>query len=355
MFSLPLYFQILGRIICIVLVAILGLSGIITGRAIILGIFSLFIALLLIANLTRFLNTSNRRIQLFLNAIADDESMLFFPEKTGSEEQRQLHKAFNRISLMLAEHKRKEFDRELQQKEYESWEKLMRVLTHEIMNSIAPIVSLSGTLLSYYESKGTPKSLASLTEQTILKTIRGLKTVKSQGQNLMGFTDSYRRMSRLQAPNLKTFPLDSLLENLHLLLQTDLSRLSISLEITTHPSPILLVADEELFSQVLLNLLKNAMQALEEQPEDRRIRIHSEQTSHGIEISVIDNGPGIAAELLEDIFVPFFTTKTTGSGIGLSLSRQIIRMHGGELHVLSTPFSETKFTVKLPLERKSFL
>ena len=112
-------------------------------------------------------------------------------------------------------------------------------------------------------------------------------------------------------------------------------------EITVH-------ADEKLLSQVLINLLKNAMQALEGQA-DGKIRMEVDTEKNQLLIRVTDNGPGVPSDLIEDIFVPFFTTKTTGSGIGLSLSRQIIRMHGGELSVASQPYRETCFTVSLPV------
>ena len=140
MFSARLYIRILLQVVAIVLVAGLGVAGIVTGRAVILGFVALFIAAWLISLLVYYLNASNRRIQLFLDAIEDDESMLYFPEDIGSREQRRLHAAFNRIHMLMTENRRKAFDRELHRKEYESWDKLMHVLTHEIMNSIAPVV-----------------------------------------------------------------------------------------------------------------------------------------------------------------------------------------------------------------------
>ena len=125
-------------------------------------------------------------------------------------------------------------------------------------------------------------------------------------------------------------------------LHIDFSLVLFLQEITVH-------ADEELLSQVLINLLKNAMQALEGQ-EDGKIRMEVDTEKNQLLIRVTDNGPGIPSDLIEDIFVPFFTTKATGSGIGLSLSRQIIRMHGGELSVASQPYRETCFTVSLPVK-----
>lgn len=347
-FSLRLYIHILLQIAIIILIAGTGFAGIISGKAIILGCIALLIALWLIGVLVYYLNSSNRRIQLFLDAIQDNESMLYFPENTGTEEQRRLHAAFNRIHKLMTESKQKEFDRELYRKEYESYDKLMHILTHEIMNSIAPIVSLSGTLLSYFRTKENNKNSDEITEATIRKTIRGLDTIKSQGQSLMNFTNSYRQLARLQTPKPKRFRLIRLIRNIEMLFLSDLQHLQILLSISHIREETEVYADEELLSQVLINLIKNAMQALEGQ-ENGEITLTAEQNRTSTLIEVIDNGPGVPHDILKDIFVPFFTTKDHGSGIGLSLSRQIIGMHGGELQVSSRPYSETKFTVILPL------
>ncbi len=348
MFSLHLYIRILLRVLAILIICGLGIAGIVSGRAIILGIVAICIGLGLIGSLVAYLNVTNRRIQLFLDAIQDNESMLFFPEAYGSKEQRELHAAFNRISRLITENKQKKLERELQQKEYESWDKLMHILTHEIMNSIAPIVSLSGTLLSYFRKKEEPKSPEEITDVMIGKTIRGLDTIKSQGQNLMNFTHSYRCMASLREPSPKLFSLTRLLLNLQVLYQAELDKRHITFDIQLFQPEIEIWADEEQLSQVLVNLLKNAIQALEKQ-EEGSIFIHVGNQEKNISIEIIDNGPGIAKELREDIFVPFFTTKSSGSGIGLSLSRQIIRMHGGQLLVSSEPFIQTCFTIMLPL------
>lgn len=346
MFSTGIYIRILLQVLGIVGVAGLGITGILTGKAIILGCITLLIACWQIRFLVFYLNATNRRIQLFLDAIQDNESMLVFPENSGSDEQRRLHAAFNRIHELIKENKRKEFDRELHRKEYEAWDKLMHVLTHEIMNSIAPIVSLSGTLLSYFHKKETTKSCHEITDATIRKTIRGLDTIKSQGQSLMHFTDSYRRLSYLQPPVPKLFSLTHLVRNMELLFHSDLQQGQIHLSIDLYQPEIEIKADEELLSQVLVNLLKNAMQALADQ-DDGKINLRVTQREATL-IEIADNGPGIPRDIQEDIFVPFFTTKASGTGIGLSLSRQIIQMHGGELRVFSQPYTETCFTITLP-------
>lgn len=243
----------------------------------------------------------------------------------------------------------KDIGRELSEKESQSWDKLTHVLTHEIMNSIAPVVSLSATLLSYYQPGGVPCGAAEVTDRMVAKTIRGLQTVRSQGQSLMRFTESYRRLSYVQPPVIRLFSLNRMVESLQVLLQADLERHAIGFTLLFTPKVFSVEGDEELLSQVLLNLLKNAIEALEEVASGRTICLKAVRSAEEIRIEVTDNGPGVAKELLEDVFVPFFTTKAAGSGIGLSLSRQIVRMHGGELIVSSEPFVRTRFTMVLPV------
>ena len=348
MFSTRLYIHILLFVLLIVFTLGLGLVGIISRKAIILGTITILIAFGLIGRLVYYLNSYNRKMKFFFDSIEDNESMLYFPENIGSKEQRYLYASFNRVYTLMSEHKKIEFERKLHQKEYESWEKLMRVLTHEIMNSITPIVSLSETLLSYFQIKHVSKSTKDITELTIKKTIRGLETIKSQGQNLIYFTESYRQYSGLKQPEFKYFSLTDLIENIQILYQEILQQQQIRFSTDFFQPQIQIYADENMLSQVLINLLKNSIQALTEQSE-REIHIKVYIQEMILFIKITDNGSGIPSNLLEDIFIPFFTTKKDGTGIGLSLSRQIIRMHGGELSVKSQPFHETSFTISLPL------
>lgn len=348
MFSTRLYIHILLFVLLIVFTLGLGLVGIISRKAIILGTITILIAFGLIGRLVYYLNSYNRKMKFFFDSIEDNESMLYFPENIGSKEQRYLYASFNRVYTLMSEHKKIEFERKLHQKEYESWEKLMRVLTHEIMNSITPIVSLSETLLSYFQIKHVSKSTKDITELTIEKTIRGLETIKSQGQNLIYFTESYRQYSGLKQPEFKYFSLTDLIENIQMLYQEILQQQQIRFSTDFFQPQIQIYADENMLSQVLINLLKNSIQALTEQSE-REIHIKVYIQEMILFIKITDNGSGIPSNLLEDIFIPFFTTKKDGTGIGLSLSRQIIRMHGGELSVKSQPFHETSFTISLPL------
>ena len=348
MFSTRLYIHILLFVLLIVFTLGLGLAGIISRKAIILGTITILIAFGLIGRLVYYLNSYNRKMKFFFDSIEDNESMLYFPENIGSKEQRYLYASFNRVYTLMSEHKKIEFERKLHQKEYESWEKLMRVLTHEIMNSITPIVSLSETLLSYFQIKHVSKSTKDITELTIEKTIRGLETIKSQGQNLIYFTESYRQYSGLKQPEFKYFSLTDLIENIQILYQEILQQQQIRFSTDFFQPQIQIYADENMLSQVLINLLKNSIQALTEQSE-REIHIKVYIQEMILFIKITDNGSGIPSNLLEDIFIPFFTTKKDGTGIGLSLSRQIIRMHGGELSVKSQPFHETSFIISLPL------
>ena len=232
---------------------------------------------------------------------------------------------------------------ELDEKETESWMKLIRVLMHEIMNSITPITSLSESLSNIYSDGGQPVSPAQVNVKTIATTLQGLNVIKEQGKGLMSFVESYRKLTRVPEPEKKLFKVGDLMNRVQVLYNSldnsERTELSVSLK-----NPELeIYADQNLISQVLINLLKNALEA-NESNKDGNIRIvASNVINDHPEICVIDNGPGIPEENIDEIFVPFFTTRPNGSGIGLSLSRQIMRVHGGNLKVKSVPDKETVF------------
>lgn len=234
---------------------------------------------------------------------------------------------------------------ELDEKELDSWMKLIRVLMHEIMNSIAPITSLSESLCRFFMIDGRPALPEEVSETTIQTTLRGLNVIKEQGNGLMLFVESYRKLTRLPKPDKKIFRIEELVSRIKVLYTSLENSEKIKLTATVNPPEMELFADENLISQVLINLTKNALQA-NEQNQDGRIQITAEFNSeHRPEIRVSDNGPGIPDEILEQIFVPFFTTREKGSGIGLSLSRQIMRLHGGSLQLRSVPGKETVFSL----------
>ena len=205
---------------------------------------------------------------------------------------------------------------ELDRKEVESWEKLTRILTHEIMNSLAPVTSISHTLLS---SSGDAETMR-----------QGLETIHATSDRLLRFVDSFRAVTRIPAPQKAPFYLSELVaESLSLIPHE-----GIEVEVSIEPEDTMLYADRALMSQVMVNLLKNAAEALLAQDCDRKITIRSTiDAEERIQIEITNSGKAIPAEVAENIFTPFFTTKTDGSGIGLAVSRQIIRLHGGSLRL----------------------
>lgn len=220
---------------------------------------------------------------------------------------------------------------ELDEKENESWIRLIRILTHEIMNSVAPITSISDSLLSKKES--IPVSAQ-----------EGIEVIRTTSRGLVRFVESYRQLTRIPAPNCRPFYLRPFLERMRTLaLQGQEKSVPVSIEIDIEPTDLLLYADEDQIGQVVLNLLKNALQALSGEGQGE-IRIEAREAERGaIVVDVSDNGKGMPAEVAENVFVPFFTTKQDGSGIGLSLSRQIMRLHGGSLILKSTRPEGTVF------------
>jgi nitrogen fixation/metabolism regulation signal transduction histidine kinase len=232
---------------------------------------------------------------------------------------------------------------ELDEKEVDSWMRLIRVLMHEIMNSITPITSLSESLSSIYRSGDKLIVPEEVTEKIIATTLQGLNVIKKQGKGLMEFVESYRKLTRMPKPEIKSFKVSDLYSRVKVL--TDSLEKGKNTEIYFHSenSDLEIYADENLISLVLINLIKNAVEANEKTP-NCKININAGfDPNHKPEICVSDNGPGISKENLEEIFIPFFTTREKGSGIGLSVSKQIMGAHGGTLKVRSIPDKETVF------------
>ena len=239
--------------------------------------------------------------------------------------------------------------KELDEKETDSWVKLIRVLTHEIMNTITPITSISESILKYFkETDG--KSTIELSEDYIQNTVKGLEVIKEQGGDLMEFVQSYRSFLSLPKPDKALVPAQRLLDKVMVLMHQENQNNDIEFEIRVDPKDLELFLDEKQISQILINLVKNALQSLSGQEEampvdsQGRISIIAGISKKGKKyIQISDNGPGIHPDVIDEIFVPFFTTKNTGTGIGLSLSKQIMHLHGGTIRVHSIPFQETSF------------
>lgn len=275
----------------------------------------------------------------------NEQKMVQFTGKQGSTTLLVKSGAFRNQKETLSLLSIQDINRELDEKELDSWLKLIRVLTHEIMNSIAPVTSLSESLSNYYQKEGEPIPASEVDDKLVKNTIRGLEIIKEQGKGLISFVESYRKFTRLPKPEKKLVSVADLLEKTALLRRAALPDDHTQITVKRPEKELLVLADEKLISQVMINLVKNAVEALDQQESGEIELIGRENQSGQTEIVVRDNGPGIPPELMEEIFVPFFTTRENGSGIGLSLSRQIMRLHGGSLKVQSTPGKETSFTL----------
>jgi signal transduction histidine kinase len=228
---------------------------------------------------------------------------------------------------------------ELEEQEMDAWQRLTRVLTHEIGNSVAPIASLAGTangLLHAGNDALPPDDVADVRE--------ALATIERRSQGLMRFVEAYRSLTRIPKPSFALFPVRSLFDDAQTLLRTSFGAANVALSVEVEPAGLELVADRALVEQVLLNLLLNALQAIDEAGGRVTLRAHVGPNGRPV-VEVEDDGPGIPEEALERVFVPFYTTKAAGSGIGLSLSRQVMRLHGGRLLVRSKP-GRTVFTLQ---------
>ena len=223
--------------------------------------------------------------------------------------------AFNDISNEIAEN------------EQESWSKLIRVLTHEIMNTVTPIASLSETLLNFEDVDGEVRN--------------GLNTISQSSRGLIKFVDTYRNLTRVAMPSKKAFYFRELAERVISLTREQAVITGTVCTYVEKSEDVLLYADEGQITQILINLVKNAVQA-----EAKNIEITAEiNLSEHIIINVINDGLPISKESQEEIFIPFFTTKQDGTGIGLSLSRQIMRLHNGSLKLTRSDASSTVFTL----------
>lgn len=231
---------------------------------------------------------------------------------------------------------------ELEEKELEAWQKLIRVLTHEIMNSVTPISSLASTVNMLLDNSDED---VFIDEKKIGNIKNAIKTIEKRSEGLINFVDNYRNLTKIPKPNFEIVSVKLLFTRLQKLLKNDIDKSDINLEIFIEPDTLEVTADPSLVEQVIINLILNSIHALENCKE-RNIKLSGELTDYGkINIKVSDNGPGIAEEIQEKIFIPFFSTKKDGSGIGLSLARQIMRLHGGNIRVDSKPYSATEFTL----------
>lgn len=232
---------------------------------------------------------------------------------------------------------------EMEEQELEAWQKLTRVLTHEIMNSITPISSLSSTLNGIITDKDEPKTISDDTWDDIRM---GLSTIEKRSQALIRFVEDYRRFTRVRTPRSSSFAVKNLFDRVKRLVEPALNDKNIVIHRSIVPENLELTADQELIEQALINIINNASQSIEQQ-KDAKIILRSRIDKNGhLIIQVEDNGPGISKDIMEKIFVPFYSTRNNGSGIGLSLCKQIMKLHKGTISVQSDPGYKTVFTLK---------
>lgn len=223
-------------------------------------------------------------------------------------------------------------DETLNKNESESWKKLLSVMTHEIMNSITPISSLADTLqrnlqLAIEQPEESHLELEDLNA--------GIKTIKNRSEGLLKFAKTYRSLSKVTKLNLQRVKVSELFNNIQLLMEPSIKAKNIDIEFKISGSKLELDIDTHLIEQVLINLILNAVDACKNQDDAEIKVIASQNPNRDIFIKVYDNGSGIPQDILENIFVPFFTSKATGSGIGLSLCKQIMLLHKGRVIVKS--------------------
>lgn len=234
---------------------------------------------------------------------------------------------------------------ELSEKEIESYQKLISILTHEIMNSLAPLTSISRTLNNIFQTEKLNDG--KLDDIQISTTIQGLKAIEEQSEGLLHFVGNYRKLIKIPPPVISTIDISEWIQQLNVLYTEICNHKNVQFEIIQEKKDFFIQGDKNLLNQVLINLIQNALDALDEVSEKRRIRIVFSASQENCFIRIGNNGPVIPPELQEKIFVPFFTTKQNGSGIGLSISNQIIKLHKGTLDVFSDDNTGTIFTIKL--------
>ena len=230
----------------------------------------------------------------------------------------------------------------LDETESKAWQKLLSVMTHEIMNSIAPISSLADTLKNrLQQSINRLNNTAGSVDDLEV----GIDTIKRRSEGLLKFAETYRNLNKITTPNLKKIYVRDLFENLSQLMQPTLDQKMIEMEIVLKDTDLILEADTNLVEQVLINLVVNSIEAVKDCEDARIVLSASRAANDRIVIKVADNGIGMPEEVQDKIFIPFFSTKKNGSGIGLSLCKQIMMLHKGNIHIQSIEGSGTSFSL----------
>src|SRR5690554_3463341 len=281
-----------------------------------------------------------------------DFSTRFVDEAPGDE----LSRLMQEMDEALEVFRKRLNDSMMEEAEVKAWQKLISVLTHEIMNSIAPIISLSETLsedagkepvenneTESDESTGTgPVENSEIDPEQYRIMQQAMETIHRRSKGLLTFVENYRKLTRLPQPVKQPILLDNLIETIQQLITPGGIRFTYSV----YPSRLILNADKEMVEQLLINLLKNAHEACEGM-RDKKVELKAEMVGDAVHLTVKDNGQGISPEAMDKVFIPFYSTKTGGSGIGLSLCRQIVARHKGKISVQSDKRG-TVFKIEFP-------
>lgn len=319
------------KISTIVLLSLLGawlfVSGLYFSAALVLlGIVALAISVYL--DRKKLIGKMERMIA----GIRNSDFSFHFTNSNSKDEIARLSQEMNEA---LEAFRSRTHDSMMDEAETEAWQKLISVLTHEIMNSIAPIISLSETL-----SEESNQNAVSHEDYRVMK--QAMQTIHRRGKGLLSFVENYRKLTKIPEPMVQPIRVSAMLESLQRLVAPDGIRFSF----TCYPEQLILLADRNMLDQILINLLKNAKEASLHlaAPE---IEVKAAQVGDEVQIEVRDNGSGISSDAIDKIFIPFYSTKTTGSGIGLSLTRQMMIRHKGRISVKSDE-NGSKFTLVFP-------
>jgi two-component system, NtrC family, nitrogen regulation sensor histidine kinase NtrY len=235
---------------------------------------------------------------------------------------------------------------ELDIQELESWRKLIRILRHEIMNSITPITTLTAAIKRGFRKGDTRKNIQEITDEQIDDALVSADVIEERSKGLIGFVEKFRSLTELPQPQFSVFQVDKMMDHVQVLFSDELKSKNISLAIESKDNHLVLNADEKLIEQVIINLLKNSIEAIHA-PQGHILMTAFVKPDGKTCIQIIDDGIGIKKEFLESIFVPSYSTKEKGMGIGLSLSKQIMLMHKATINVRSIPGIETVFELIL--------
>ena len=223
--------------------------------------------------------------------------------------------------------------RELEEEELHAWQRLISVLRHEVMNSAGPVNSLSRTILRMFRKEGRNKSVDEITDKTIDDAVTGLESIESRAKGMIDFVQSYRELTKIPSPTKEPVRVDALTREVAILMKDTLHQQGIQLTINNQTKGVSVDLDKRQISQVMINLLKNASEAFPAEQVEKQILLSTYTDENANKcIAVEDNGCGISKEIREKMFVPFYTTKENGSGIGLNFARQIMSLHNGRIY-----------------------